>query len=553
MIDVKEEVSVSFEEATLFLKEVVEKISTRFTKKYFPPSDDPNIISNTRYDPEKFFLIPVEFFEPKIKTPVPIQKVRILFQVPKSLHHSDVSFIIENEEVFYPLYESIDLSYFETLLDRVLLNKDKSSKIIYLHTNFEETRIISLQGEKKKLFTIEEEENIFTNNNSEFFLSDSQAYPVLEIEKIDKFIKLLWKTLKSLNSNSETVNFEEFKILFDYGKLNFSPENIQKLWKYTDKRKKNEINYQEFLQFCMDLIQCLRAYHVAVNKNENNQYINNKIKTCVEVMEQHFKEYDHEGNQEISFDNLKKCLAKENDLFSRQEIEIILKQISPHKNFEYWKFDKILRILYVNNFNYNELMKEDKIYKYLITIAGKQDTYSTGKLHYKKLKHAFLIEEKLKLNKTQIMIILNFFNINKNPEIDYFKAGLIIRDIIQELFSADMSMQKIDITSSNYQTFETFEDVYDGYIKGLKDIFINFDKDFDHLLNKEEFKEFLHWLIPYIKEDNDKNLSLKQEIFDFTDNNKDGKINFQEFKLNFPNLMHMTRIKNVMKEISDIY
>ena len=175
----------------------------------------------------------------------------------------------------------------------------------------------------------------------------------------------------------------------------------------------NQITYSEFLIFAMDLIHCVRAFHIASDKEVNNSYIDNKITNCVEILNQHFKEYDYQENLEISFENLKKCLSKENELFSRKEIEIITKQVNPNKNFEYWKFDKILRILYVNHFNYNQLCKEDKIYKYLIKLFSKVDEFKEGKLHHKKMKAALLHETKLHLNKTQVRLItLSYILIN---------------------------------------------------------------------------------------------------------------------------------------------
>jgi Ca2+-binding EF-hand superfamily protein len=424
-------------------------------------------------------------------------------------------------------------------------NKEKMSQKLLLHSNFESSRILKLNGEGIKLFTIEEDEDILSGNEGEFFNSLLVNFKSLDLNEIVNLIKILWKTL-NIKEASHTITIKEFMLLFDYGKLNFSNENLIKLWKYTDINKKDALTYQEFSLFCIDLIQCLRAYHIAFYKHENNKHLQNKISSCVEIMNLHFKEYDYEGNGEITFENLKKCLLKENELFSRKEIEILLKQINPEKNFEYWKFDRILKILYLDNFNYTGLMKEDKIYRYLIQIFEKQDTMKTKKLHYKKMKYALLIEDKLKLNKVQIMVILNFFNINDHPEIEYYKASLIIRDIIAELFSSEMSIQKIDITGETYQTYENFEDVYNEHCKNIKNNFVNFDKDFDHLLSLEEFKEFLTWLIPHIDD------SDKYEIFNFCDSNKDGKINYTEFKEHFPSLMNMTRIKNVFKAIGDI-
>lgn len=153
------------------------------------------------------------------------------------------------------------------------------------------------------------------------------------------------------------------------------------------------------------------------------------------------------------------------------------------------------------------------------------------------------------------MIILNFFNINDCPEIEYYKASLIIRDIIQELFSEVVLNQKKEILDEKFQKFEYYEDVYDEYMKNMKQvpiilnkyqIFLNFDKDFDHLHSRTEFDNFIRWLIPYSEN------GVRDLIFIFSDDNKDKKVSYTEFKGHFPDLMKMTRIKNVMREISQI-
>lgn len=538
MIEIQSnEVKADKDQTLIFIKEVIEKIANGFTKQYLPITD---YLMN-----DNFYIQPIEFYDPKNKLPIPTQKVTITFKIPKNLNYEEVTFNIENENVHYSLFNSININYFENLLYKVINNKEKSAKTLLLHTNFESSRILNFNGEKVNLYTIDDEEDILSNNNCEFFNSQASEFKFLEIEKIVNCIKILWKTL-SKNGTKDLITIEEFNLLFEYGKLSFSTENLNKLWKYVDVTKRGSINYVEFLTFCIDMIQCLRAYHIAKYKNNNNNYISTIIKNCVEIMNLHFKEYDFEGNQEISFENLKKSLLKENELFTRKEIEILLKQINPNKNFEFWKFDKILKILYVDNFNYNALMKEDKIYNYLITIFEKQDTLQTKKLHYKKMKYALLIENKLRLNKIQIMFILNFFNINEQPEIDYYKACLIIRDMISDLFSPEIQMQKLEFATPKYHKFENFEDCYNEYYKNVKNLFISYDKDYDHLLNMSEFKVFLDWLIPYIDD------KEKEEIFHFTDTNKNLKISYSEFKQNFETLVNLTRIKNVFKTISEI-
>jgi len=568
MVIVNEEYEASKEECISFLQSILDKISSRFTKKYLKPTENNN-------EP-KFFFIPVEFFERKNKLPIPEFKVEFLFKVGKSLKKSDLSFQIENESVYYPLFHSLNLSYFESLIDRVLLDKYKLSKALHLQTNFELSRILNLNGETKKLYTIEEDEQIFTNNKSDYYSYEGVDlnFNVPNVEEIDRLIKIMWKTLvdtelreksepkpkkkkteeeeKNQEENEKTeekelfMSYDKFKLLFEYGHLDMSEENIQKLWKYTNKKNTENINYEDFANFAIFLIHCLSAWNIALYKHKNNNCFEKKIKNCVEIMNLHFKEYDTENNEEISFENLKKCLLKENELFTRKEIEIILQQINPEKNFQYWKFDRILRILYYKNFNYQKLMNEDKIYKYLITIFQKQDPFKTGKIHYKKMKQAFLTENKIKFQKTEILLILNQFEINKNPEIEYYPASLILRNIIDYLLSSEIGMQKIDISQPNFMKYSHYEDEYDEYCRDIKGIFIRYDQDFDHLLNKEEFSKFYKWLRPYV---NEKDIDDKLKVMDL---DKDGKLNYQEFKNGFKELMERTRIKNVICRIKTV-
>jgi len=592
----EDEIKATKEEVQSLLERILEKISSRFVKKYLPPME--NILEDTQ------FFIPVEFYECKNKRPIPEHKVIIIFKVGRNLDKKHIFFQIENESVSYPLFSSINLSYFESIIDRVLLDKYKTSQALHLQSNFESTRILNLNGETKKLYTILDKENIFLNNKSEYYRYEGVDlnFKIRTDDEILKLIKILWKTLvandlkpmsviidelkkeKEKEKNNElnnattgkkkkelkkeeeelfeekvkklkeerkqecenlTMSYSQFKLFFEYSKCEMSEENIAKLWKYTNKKKTETIQFQEFVVFAVYLIHSLGAFYIAKYKHEHNNCFENKINNCVNIMNYHFKEYDTDNNQEISFENLKKSLLKENELFTRKDIEIILRQINPENNFQYWKFDKILHILYYNHFNYQKLMEEDKIYNYLIQIFRKQDPHHVGKLHYKKMKLAFLTEDKIKFDKTEILILLAQFDIYKCPEIDYYQASLLLRNIVEYLLGSDIGMQKLNIKDNN-NVYEDFEDEYDEYCQKVKEIFTKYDEDFDHILNKNEFIKFIKWLIHYIDEE------TIEELFNIMDQDKDGVLNYQEFKNGFKKLMEITRVRNVIKEIKTI-
>ena len=66
------------------------------------------------------------------------------------------------------------------------------------------------------------------------------------------------------------------------------------------------------------------------------------------------------------------------------------------------------------------------------------------------------------------------------------------------------------------------------------------------MLGVDEFIKFIKWLINYVDEEN------IDELFVIMDQDKDGVLNYQEFKAGFKKLMEITRIRNVMKEIKTI-
>jgi hypothetical protein len=193
------------EETQALLERILEKIASRFVRKYLPPLE--NVLEETQ------FFIPVEFYECKNKIPVPEHKVVVIFKILRTLNKDGIFFQIENESVSYPLFKSINLSYFESIIDRVLLDKYKTSQALHLQSNFESTRILNLNGEVKKLYTILDEENIFLNNKSDYYRYDGVDlhFKTPTVEDILRLVKVMWKTLVANNLKPMSTIIEEYK------------------------------------------------------------------------------------------------------------------------------------------------------------------------------------------------------------------------------------------------------------------------------------------------------------------------------------------------------
>ena len=75
------------EETQALLERILDKIASRFVKKYLPPLE--NVLEETQY------FIPVEFYECKNKLPVPEHKVVVIFKVLRTLQKDGIFFQID--------------------------------------------------------------------------------------------------------------------------------------------------------------------------------------------------------------------------------------------------------------------------------------------------------------------------------------------------------------------------------------------------------------------------------------------------------------------------
>lgn len=62
-------------------------------------------------------------------------------------------------------------------------------------------------------------------------------------------------------------------------------------------------------------------------------------------------------------------------------------------------------------------------------------------------------------------MFLNFFNITQKKEIDYYKASVLLRNIIEELYNPNISIQKLELLTDRFKKFENFNDKYDDFYK----------------------------------------------------------------------------------------
>ena len=437
------------------LKTLLDKLTPKYTKFY-----------TILVEQESLIVVKVEFKNPNYKIPNPPFSCCISFKMSKLCNPRLIEYQLENELAYIPLIEGTNLTYFQTIIDKNIITKEKNAELLKLHTNFESTRLQNTTGEKLNLYFVEQEANIFSNNNSDYFNSGFHV-EFMSTKELYSIIKRLWK---ALSNDNDTMSYESFILIFQYGELAYSEEHIHKLWSYSALKNKDSIEFDEFVKFSIDFFQSLKAYYIASYKDENNPYLKNKISKAVEIMNKYFKQLDYENNSEIYFKDLKDCLNKENELFSKNEIEIILNQINPDNKFEYWKFENILKILYYGYFDYNKLIKEDKIYKYLINIFEAQDELKKKKLNFMKIKYALNIESKLNLNKLQIIIFLNFFDIVNKPEIDYYKGSILLRNVVEVLYNPNISIQKIDLMTEKYSKFIPYEDKYDECHKKIIEV-----------------------------------------------------------------------------------
>lgn len=62
-------------------------------------------------------------------------------------------------------------------------------------------------------------------------------------------------------------------------------------------------------------------------------------------------------------------------------------------------------------------------------------------------------------------MFLNFFNITQNTDIFYYKASVLLRNIIEELYNPNISIQKLELLTDRFKKFENYNDKYDEFYK----------------------------------------------------------------------------------------
>ena len=97
-----------------------------------------------------------------------------------------------------------------------------------------------------------------------------------EEEELEQEINKL-KEQRKEECKKLTMSYDQFKLFFEYSKCQMSEENIAKLWKYTNKKKTENIEFPEFVNFTVYLIHSLGAFYISKYKHEHNNCFENKI------------------------------------------------------------------------------------------------------------------------------------------------------------------------------------------------------------------------------------------------------------------------------------
>ncbi len=65
---------------------------------------------------------------------------------------------------------------------------------------------------------------------------------------------------------------------------------------------------------------------------------------------------------------------------------------------------------------------------------------------------------------------MNYFDIIKSQHIDYYKGSILLRNVIEELYNPNISIQKLDLINEKYMTYTNYEDRYDDIYKRIIEV-----------------------------------------------------------------------------------
>ncbi|KAL4491859.1 hypothetical protein ABPG72_006114 [Tetrahymena utriculariae] len=413
------------------------------------------------------YVFMTEFSLPQINKPIPTATVKVYFYLnedessPKGIK---ITFRFENDSLIHTPDRTIRISQMEKWLEKILDKKARTSKILFLGTEFESTRI-----KHEKLDKIFEdwnykEEVVEQKKLSKDLLEqpdelDTNEEFVNEDEQIEVLKRSLFQVFRSVDRDDlGVVSFNECIEVFKLMGLELEKDQWDELMLMADTNKNGIIEYREFIPLGAEII------HGIFMKNQASKYLrereeeyllqsililqNDEMHTIVHELIKKCKELDEEDELHwISLENLEKLFSEFGEKFFNPSEKIeLLKQIArdyPDNEIPYEKLYDILLNFRIQILK-NGLMESqlNKLEIYIRQLCTPYDKDNKGLIHLDDLMKELKKTTEIILTKTQTYIIKSFINKDENNMISYLTESRILASIIKKFFTPNLIKKK---------------------------------------------------------------------------------------------------------------
>lgn len=537
--------------------QIVNSLVNTWTNKY-------SFLTKYLEKKDNSFTFQCEFSLPCPDLPIPKATVKVFFFIENT---GSITYRFENDSLIHTPDKTVSSSLMEKWIERFLEKKSRTSKILFLGTEYEATRIkdsridriieeMNYKPEKKDLRRLSN--SLISLNDEVFNKNDNEKDG--ERDLLETMRKVLFDVFRSFDKEDlGIVSFNEFEDILRSLNLQINSDDFHNLVHSCDINKNGVIEYDEWIPIGAEIIYGWWL------KNQTEQHLrikeeeflfeaimilyNDEIHMISNSIALECKKLDEDELGTVPHSEFRKLLEKKASLLTPIEIDGICKFIKrkyscdfPYKN----TYNAILEFK-INTIK-NGLMESrlNEMDVYLRGIFKSFEEEKPGFIHVNNVAKALRGSDKMILSNIQIFMLQSFTEKDEFGMIDFNENSRFMGEMIKRFFAPIFLQKKAKLLALKPVKFnELMEGWTEEAIKmELNSIFHKFDENKDNLLDKNEYKKCLR--LSKIK------LSEEEiELLWQSGHKKDNEgLDIEEFCLHFYSLLRFLRNNVALEKLA---
>ncbi|CAK61582.1 unnamed protein product (macronuclear) [Paramecium tetraurelia] len=399
------------------------------------------------------------FSLPTPSNPIPVATVKVYFYIPDLTDPSErtMSFRFENDSLIHLVNRTIRISQMEKWIETILARKDRTCRIMFLGTEFEQTRIINKRMDEVLYEKQPEQEKENLVVQPELLEHDQELvnqFTITEEEKIREIkmlTELLYQCFRQIDKDDMgVISYEEGGQLFQLMGLHLGKHQLEDTLNRLDVSRTGILQFKDISSFGIETLHSIYCQNQALKelreKEEESRFeaqwmLSTDLRNVYKKIVEQCKLKDEDEIHSIP-SNVFQQILEEQQFFTEDEIKQIM-EIIGDKAVEYETSDKVLEETIFENLVKGLLeAQKSKMEVFLLEHFRRQDKDNTGFIKINELMIALKSCEKIKLSKVQLYSLQSYIKRNDKDLVNYKQETRKIGAIIKKFFNVDLMEQR---------------------------------------------------------------------------------------------------------------